>query len=387
MEEIEEKNVTNHSNSSTKEKKPMIFISHHSNDAEIAEAFSHLLKSVSAGVIKSFRSSDNTGNQGIPFGTEWYPTIMEKLDDATDVVALLTKNSISRPWILFEAGVAKGKLKTPLLGIAIGIDLNNINNGPFAQFQNSDDDVDSLTKLVIQLLKRLPDSEPDIEVIKKHVGEFLNTIDKNNKQQIDENNIPNALVKDLSVTKLFEEIKIMFQDISQKNSREIKYLIEEFKQRTTEEKIQSELIKDSSYIKYFEEIKIMFQDVSQKIGRFTIQNNKSRKNTINPMTLREIMSIPDKPDEICLFFLIIISLIKYDFPWIYEIGKQTYHILKSNKDIQAKENAIDNLRQAIKITSQVYFFKEVVEFKESLMILEEIKEICDEVLDEMIHNI
>ena len=33
---------------------PLVFISHDTRDAELAEAFSNLLKSVSAGVLKSF---------------------------------------------------------------------------------------------------------------------------------------------------------------------------------------------------------------------------------------------------------------------------------------------------------------------------------------------
>ena len=52
---------------------PSVFISHDTRNAEIAEAFSKLLKSVSAGMLKSFRSSDNKGTQGIEFGIEWYP--------------------------------------------------------------------------------------------------------------------------------------------------------------------------------------------------------------------------------------------------------------------------------------------------------------------------
>jgi len=36
----------------------LVFISHNARDAELAEAFSKLLKSVSAGMIKTFRSSD-----------------------------------------------------------------------------------------------------------------------------------------------------------------------------------------------------------------------------------------------------------------------------------------------------------------------------------------
>lgn len=47
---------------------PLIFISHDARDAELAEAFSKLLKSVSAGMIKTFRSSDKKGTDGIDFG-------------------------------------------------------------------------------------------------------------------------------------------------------------------------------------------------------------------------------------------------------------------------------------------------------------------------------
>jgi hypothetical protein len=89
---------------------PLVFISHDSRDADLAETFGNLLTDASGGILKSFRSSDRKGTAGIEYGQEWYRAIMQKLDDATDVVALLTAHSLNRPWILYEAGVAKGKL-------------------------------------------------------------------------------------------------------------------------------------------------------------------------------------------------------------------------------------------------------------------------------------
>src|SRR5204862_6445052 len=93
---------------------PLIFVSHDTRDAKLAEAFSKLLSSVSAGVLKSFRSSDRKGSQGIEYGVEWYPQIMKKLNAASDVVCLSTQRSLERPWIPYEAGVAKGKLNSRL---------------------------------------------------------------------------------------------------------------------------------------------------------------------------------------------------------------------------------------------------------------------------------
>src|SRR5271157_2430521 len=131
---------------------PLVFISHDSRDAEVAEAFSKLLKSVSAGMIKTFRSSDKKGKDGIDFGDEWYKRLMEKLQSTSDVVCLFTERSLARPWILFEAGVAKGKLSTPVVGVALGVPLSRVSAGPFYQFQNMDDSEADLTKRVDSLL-------------------------------------------------------------------------------------------------------------------------------------------------------------------------------------------------------------------------------------------
>src|SRR5687768_6608815 len=62
--------------------KPLVFISHDTRDADIAEAFADLLQDASGGVLKSFRSSDRKGTAGIEFGAEWYSAIMEKLKGA-----------------------------------------------------------------------------------------------------------------------------------------------------------------------------------------------------------------------------------------------------------------------------------------------------------------
>jgi hypothetical protein len=146
---------------------PLVFISHNSRDADLAEAFSNLLTDASGGILKSFRSSDRKGTAGIEYGQEWYRAIMQKLDDATDVVALLTTHSVNRPWILYEAGVAKGKLAATdrVLGLVLGVSLDEAATSPFAQFQNSPDEEDAITGLVLQLIRRHPQAAPREEAV------------------------------------------------------------------------------------------------------------------------------------------------------------------------------------------------------------------------------
>ncbi|MBL4754825.1 MAG: toll/interleukin-1 receptor domain-containing protein [Flavobacteriales bacterium] len=312
--------------------KALVFVSHDTRDAELAEAFSKLLSSVSAGVLKSFRSSDKRGNQGIAYGVEWYPEIMKKLNDASDVVVLLTKNSVDRPWILYEAGVARGKLDTPLLGVAIGIPLNKANNGPFAQFQNSGDDIDSLTKLVIQLVNRIPNAEPDKGVIKMQVEAF--------KKQAEE---------------------ITSKEPETENN-------------------DGELMEDSSVAKLFEEVKIMFQDLPERIDRNTDPRRKRRRFPFHPKIMHEVMYMSEKSGDRYLGFLIVISFFKEDMPWVYEIGKETYETLKRAKTGASKDNAISSFRRMIKHSLHHPMFVDMMDSKDSYRMLEELMYFSEEIL-------
>lgn len=194
--------------------KPLVFISHDTRDADIAEAFANLLQDASGGVLRSFRSSDRRGTSGIEFGAEWYSAIMEKIKDATDVVALLTPQSLGRPWLLYEAGVAKGRLDTVVFGVALGVPLESAGVGPFAQFQNSGDDEDSLTKLVLQLIRRNPDAQPREEAVRRQVIAFREvSAEILKKRPALAPTLPRVEWDASAVAKLFEEVKIMFRQL------------------------------------------------------------------------------------------------------------------------------------------------------------------------------
>ena len=247
-------------------KKPLVFISHDTRDAKLAEEFSKLLRSVSTGVLKSFRSSDNKGKQGIEYGVDWYPEIMEKLNQATDVVCLLTQHSLDRPWILYEAGVARGRLETKVLGLALGIPFEDVNKGPFSQFQNCAYDANSITKLVMQLLGRIPDSEPDEDTIKVSVEKFIEQVNK-----------------------------LM-------NIEEEEYLTE-----------------NTSSAKLFEEIKEMYRDLPERISQ-SIMHDKRRnfRHMFHPEMLHAFMHFT-KDKRVAM--LMALSVFKEDFPWLYEAGR------------------------------------------------------------------
>lgn len=286
-----------------KSRSALVFISHDTRDAAIAEAFSKLLSSVSAGVLKSFRSSDKRGTQGIEYGVEWYPEIMKKLEAASDVVCLLTPSSVNRPWILYEAGVAKGKLDTPVHGLALGIPLAAASTGPFAQFQNSDDEEQSLIGLVVQLVKRIPNSEPDHDVIKDQVVQFK------------------------------EKVRIIL-DGSQ-----------------TKEPESKEQADGTAAVKIFEEIKVMYQDLPSRVARQIERPIPPRRlRRLRPELLSEIAShVGNEPDD-PLMILMAGSLFKDDFPWIYELAVETYQAARSKRESPRVSELANRLMKAADMT-------------------------------------
>lgn len=269
----------------------LVFISHDSRDAELAEAFSRLLTSVSAGVLKSFRSSDKRGNQGIEYGVEWYQAIMAKLEDASDVVCLLTKRSANRPWILYEAGVAKGKLGSTVFGLALGLPLSSASAGPFAQFQNSSDDVDSITKLVLQLLERVPNADPDDQAVQLQVTAFKQKSDEilERLNEEDTNTEEVQQVGSESVAKLFEEVKVMFDELPSRIDSKIASVVPS-PSRSKPRRLHTRMI----------------SDITHSLGY-------------------------GSPQSLPTIWLIVITQLREELPWLYEAGLQVYEALRSGR--------------------------------------------------------
>lgn len=321
-------------NDALSSEKPLVFISHDSRDADLAEAFSKLLKSVSAGMLKSFRSSDKKGTEGIEFGDDWYKRLMEKLDSASDVVCLLTERSLDRPWILYEAGVAKGKLQTPVHGVALGVPLSRVSNGPFYQFQNSDDSEDSLIKLVLQLCRRIAGLEPDEDVVRTQVQAFKQTVNEVIKalQQPKKDKAP-PQDNEAAVAKVLEEMKLIVRELPMR--------------------IEQQMIEGPERLR------------PRRMRRF------------HPMMIDEMAHMISRRSESPIGLLVIASIVKDDFPWLYELGVEAYRAAKSS-DYRETREAMRAFRDAADFTLHGPFMKEMGYYpKDARAQLEELPMVID----------
>ena len=154
---------------------PTVFISHHSKDTDLAKEFANLLMRASVGALVPFYSTNVKEEGGIAFGAEWYRAVLQNIEAATDLVAILTPDSTQRPWILYEAGIAVG-LERPVIGLLFGLSPDDL-PGPFRNFQTcAYDDEARLIKLMIQIIRRVPSLNPNEENLRPHVARFLQDV-------------------------------------------------------------------------------------------------------------------------------------------------------------------------------------------------------------------
>jgi len=309
--------VAQHAGSSSLSTTPqaLVFISHDSGDADLAEEFDNLLRDASGGMLKSFRSSDKKGTAGVEYGDEWHNAIMGKLGTATDVVALLTPHSIDRPWILYEAGVAKGKIGGKVIGLVIGVPFKRANTGPFYLFQNCPDDEEALTGLVTQLVKRNPGAEPRQEAVRMQVHAFRERVSQLQKKRATPGaSAPAGRLDESALAKLFEEVKAMFRDLPER--------------------------------------------VQESVGR----RRAGRRQFLHPMMFEEMIFHPalkDSPDGEGAAWLMLGSMAGDEMPWLHELAMEMYRACCS-RNPERIAGARDAARKTLRALSESRTFRHMI---------------------------
>lgn len=93
----------------------------------------------------------------------------------------------------------------------------------------------------------------------------------------------------------------------------------------------------------------MFERVPSIIENRFDPEFRRRRRIFNPMMFEEIMHMGIELGDPYLGFLFIISFFKEDFPWIYEIGLETYKELKIAKTLNEKNKIIKNFERAFEM--------------------------------------
>ena len=181
---MEDINLENNQNA--KKGMPCLFISYHSIDVKIANAFYELILSAGGERVMPFYCEQDDRK----YGEEWYKEITEKINKSKNMVCLLTRESCEKPWILYEAGIAKGKNKrVKAILIGDGMHQRDINNSPLALLQACSFKQKHIFHVVMQVLEDegyIPRTEKQRQ-IKEEVNRFVRRVNSILKKRADDN--------------------------------------------------------------------------------------------------------------------------------------------------------------------------------------------------------
>lgn len=106
--------------------------------------------------------------------------------------------------------------------------------------------------------------------------------------------------------------------------------------------------------KFLEEFKMMINDLPSKIEN-RLDPDRRRKRRFHPMMFEEMMHMEMKFDDPNMSFLMMISLLKDDLPWVYEIGLETYRGLKLTKSKLEKRKIVETFERALEMVGHPMF--------------------------------
>ena len=106
--------------------KKKIFISHSVEDKQIVDLLSDTLRVLSLNQVKVWYSTSCVNEETLAPGDIWFTRICNEIKSCKVIIVLLTPNSINKPWIYFESGIAEGCIGKLIIPLCVGISRDDI---------------------------------------------------------------------------------------------------------------------------------------------------------------------------------------------------------------------------------------------------------------------
>jgi tetratricopeptide (TPR) repeat protein len=155
-----------------------IFVSHAHTDAPLARALDALITTVFDEVEVDY-SSDVSAGGGIEAGTDWQRWILDKLRSCDLAVVVLTPESLSRPWLMWESGAVSGialalEQRPQIVPLLFRVNRENV-AGPLSHLQAEVGESEEGVRRVVQAVWRRRGQKPAADTLEVRLALALKT--------------------------------------------------------------------------------------------------------------------------------------------------------------------------------------------------------------------
>ncbi len=333
-----------------------VFISWSGNKSHrVALVFREWLPSVIQSIVPYVSSED------IDKGARWSSDIAKELEDSTFGILCVTKDNLNAPWLSFEAGaLSKTMDKSFVTPFLFDIKRSEV-NGPILQFQSTIFEKEDIKKLLLTLNKACGEDGISEAMLEKAFEVWYPTL---------ENDL-NAL-HDLSD----EDREAEETDIEAHMSSIIEELLELSRDN-------QKLLRNPD-TKLYESIDELKQRLDYTLSRLERRSEiEDRRNTRRnrAMYLDEMIHgiLPECNKEYA--FLILLSLVQDDIPWLYNMGKGLMEVLNSRVSTSKKITAINDFRRLMEFSFDHPAMRENLnQRRDTAMILKEVPYVLSDIL-------
>lgn len=321
---------------------------------KVAQIFREWLPSVIQSIEPYVSSED------IDKGARWSTDIAKELEDSTFGILCVTKDNLEAPWLSFEAGALSKTMEKAFVNPFLFDIRRSEVQGPILQFQSTIFDKEDIRRLVKTLNKASGDSSIAEGRLDKSFDVWYPTLEtelnelKNEKIQ---NSDGTSRETSIGEPEILEEIL----ELSRDNQKLL---------RNPDSKIVAEI----------ERVKEMLDRISSREDIYREQKQRQRK--YSSVLLEEIMHMNNSKST--YGFLMTLSLVKEDFPWLYDMGKELVNLLDNSNSTEHKILAIKDFRKMLDFTFDHFAMREFMgRNKDSLMFIKELPYVLMKYLDEI----
>jgi hypothetical protein len=101
----------------------------------------------------------------------------------------------------------------------------------------------------------------------------------------------------------------------------------------------------------------MFENLPSRIENRIDPDSKRRRKRFHPRMFEEMFHMGMKFGDPSLGFLMMLSFLKDEIPWMYEIGMETYRGLKTAKSVTEKKKLISNFERASELMGDSFMME------------------------------
>ncbi len=284
---------------------------------KVAQIFREWIPSVIQSIEPYVSSED------IDKGARWSTDIAKELADSSFGILCVTKDNLQAPWLSFEAGaLSKTMEKSFVTPFLFNIKRSEV-NGPILQFQSTIFEKEDIRRMVKTLNKACGEASISEARLDKAFDVWYPTLES-------------------LLTELKESASNVDEEQESNESNETSEILEEILELSRD---NQKLLK-SPDMRLYEDICRLQEAIDQlSIRNNSIYNKRIASRKYSAVFLDEIMHMTEGRGN--YGFLLLLSLYKEDFPWIYDMGKELYELLKSSIPSIDKDMAIRNFREML----------------------------------------